>query len=778
MVKQITYSLKNRKYFRTIFFSVMAVCLTILISSVFALYFTFSKDMIKSLNKVNLSFLSKVTHTMTSIDFNAKSTALNIYRSAPAIELLNKDNLEEYQKVKNLSELNYEAIMNENIYSMYLYNGLVDEVYMIGAESTISKTNEFYDKNVVEMLDNKTKYMSEPFYRVIKKSPYSNETVEVYTYIYIDKLNSNGKPLTATIINLSVDKIFSFLKDSKNAYGDVDNNYMLFNEQNNVLYSNLENSICENTIEHEINKIPKEENISGYKIAKIDDVKYVIAYYTYNSPKWTTVNVTKYSDVISNIHYYKILLILILIGSSLIGSACIFILSIILYSPIKKIKNTLNQELEISGKETKEDDINWILHSISNTAKKLDTLSDYKDRSITATQTTLLKKQLFYSHLSNNEFFIKCKNQNIDFRESDNFVFIYSSLDSTKDNINKKELNLLNYALMNSLTEVLCIEFRTQFITTESSNELFLIAFEEGTYNYEAIKDSLKSALSVVQTLFMENFSVDLSFSVSGICTEPELFPLNYKNVKDMLNYECIYDNECIIFDKDIDFNNLENKMLNIDKLKNVEALIRSGNIDEIKKILDEYFEELKHYQYNNIVSSLILISNTIFNVIWSIEKSGCYSFGFDFTLFNSNILKIKHLATVKDVLIRLIEKTIKYTYAINQSKTTRIIEQIADYIDNNYKDVNLSSKLLADKFHISTGYAGKLFKQKYNNSISGYITSVRLKKSTDYLVKTNLTIEDILQKIGWENSKYYYTQFKKVYGVSPSNYRIDKNQK
>ena len=56
--------------------------------------------------------------------------------------------------------------------------------------------------------------------------------------------------------------------------------------------------------------------------------------------------------------------------------------------------------------------------------------------------------------------------------------------------------------------------------------------------------------------------------------------------------------------------------------------------------------------------------------------------------------------------------------------------------------------------------------------NFSDYLLMVRMKKAEKLMKDTDLKLTDIAQLVGYTNSSYFSTAFKKFFHVSPSVYR------
>lgn len=104
---------------------------------------------------------------------------------------------------------------------------------------------------------------------------------------------------------------------------------------------------------------------------------------------------------------------------------------------------------------------------------------------------------------------------------------------------------------------------------------------------------------------------------------------------------------------------------------------------------------------------------------------------------------------------------------------TAALMEEAVDYIRSNYDDSSLSVNLLADRLNISSAYFGKLFTEFTGTRMLDYVLKVRMEKARELLLaEPGCDIAHIAERVGYNNSTYFTTAFKKYYGVTPSRFR------
>ncbi len=120
--------------------------------------------------------------------------------------------------------------------------------------------------------------------------------------------------------------------------------------------------------------------------------------------------------------------------------------------------------------------------------------------------------------------------------------------------------------------------------------------------------------------------------------------------------------------------------------------------------------------------------------------------------------------------LLRNYSKTIAfYNYEIGTD-----FSLVLQYIQHNYQNITLSS--LAEFFHYSEPHLCTLIKQNTGETFTELIKNLRMKDAIAYLLNTELKINEIAERIGYNSSDHFSRVFRQTYKCSPAEYR--KNNK
>jgi AraC-like DNA-binding protein len=98
------------------------------------------------------------------------------------------------------------------------------------------------------------------------------------------------------------------------------------------------------------------------------------------------------------------------------------------------------------------------------------------------------------------------------------------------------------------------------------------------------------------------------------------------------------------------------------------------------------------------------------------------------------------------------------------------LFEEITSYIKQNYKDISI--KQLSEQFHFNEDYFNRIIKSKTGMTYTEYVQNLRLNEAERLLHNTELTIDDIAAKVGYQNKGYFYKIFVEKNYMTPANFR------
>lgn len=126
--------------------------------------------------------------------------------------------------------------------------------------------------------------------------------------------------------------------------------------------------------------------------------------------------------------------------------------------------------------------------------------------------------------------------------------------------------------------------------------------------------------------------------------------------------------------------------------------------------------------------------------------------------------------ARIADILESYISFLFTY-YGIENKTFDPLVENIKSFIRENLSyDVSLED--LANVFHYSPKYMGRIFKQRAGLTIREYCNRAKISQAKLLLTETDLSVQDITLQIGFNSTAYFDRVFRKITGQSPQAYR------
>lgn len=98
-------------------------------------------------------------------------------------------------------------------------------------------------------------------------------------------------------------------------------------------------------------------------------------------------------------------------------------------------------------------------------------------------------------------------------------------------------------------------------------------------------------------------------------------------------------------------------------------------------------------------------------------------------------------------------------------------ITRAMEYVQENYaKRINITK--IAEDIHVSPNYLGKLFVNATGEYLTDFINRVRIEQAQSLLLNTRGSINEIAEKVGISDQRYFAKLFKKYCSISPKEYR------
>lgn len=201
--------------------------------------------------------------------------------------------------------------------------------------------------------------------------------------------------------------------------------------------------------------------------------------------------------------------------------------------------------------------------------------------------------------------------------------------------------------------------------------------------------------------------------------------------------------------------------------------LIKTGSEEELLKEVDHILKHIGGLKGDR-QGLFILLNNLVLFTFQALKE-----LGYD---YQDMIKKIDNVYLEKvingDNLLDL-EKWLKDFFLDVNSMVTCpknnqneiLIEEVKEHIKKNYQE-GITLTELSQHFNVSSGYLSKLFLDYVGENFTDYLNMIRVNKAKELLKTTDKKIYQIADEIGFNDSFYFSSWFKRLVGVTPTTYR------
>ncbi len=337
----------------------------------------------------------------------------------------------------------------------------------------------------------------------------------------------------------------------------------------------------------------------------------------------------------------------------------------------------------------------------------------------------------------------------------------------------QEDLLLIKFAVVNVLMETLAEKFENYGASLEGDRAaIVLSAPRDGPFEHEAAALSRKGMAFIA-----EHFGVPLTVSISGRVEKAGEIATAYKDAASNSDYRFVYGADAVITPDKVTHNKANSALdFTFEGEKAVAEALRHGDPGAVEQALSAAVDTMSRLSYHNIVISMIHLTHMILDTVSNARKTA-KRVETEQTL--SDILRsISSIETAEEFKERLMRGLSPFLSGGDESgkfeRHEALVRTILEYVEKNHGDPNLCLQRIAEVARLSSKHVNHIFKSVAGLSIPEHITGVRMKKAASMLETTSMSIKDIATAVGMVNQTYFYSMFKRKFGMSPKTYQLD----
>ena len=593
-----------------------------------------------------------------------------------------------------------------------------------------------YESWSEEELVNDLKTLKAPYIRAEERvTHFGVDEKKLITFIY---------PLFDTLPKKCGAMIFFVDKESINNlasvdFGADDSSVYILDRNNNIIARCAGES---NIFEESIKTIEKSDTA---KIKRINGENYLVSVVESEDNSWRYVSFTKEKTALGKSQKAQKMIILLFVVMMLLGSVVIYYITKFNYKPIQMLKSYADSvKPGGSGNE------------ISDVIDTIDYLND-KNKTLLNSFTDMTKEHIVDNLLKGN---IKILEGGYNYEELGvSFSFDYY---------------LTAVLLFHNDVDIDTLFEKIQALVENNYNGWAKNYHDRNKIVLILARDTTEVDYANISRLHMDIKEIAgerVSMGVGEVCFGIEDIPNSYMQASTALDYRVIKGADKVIFHDEVvhyddSFDEYPHKELKILRFK-----LKEGDVKEIETVLADIIDyvitcNVSLYIARGLCFDLI---NTVCEAVAEINQ--------EFIIPQKYYINVDHITkyeTVEDLMESVRNICTNLCALITENKAAKrdnLLAELIEFTDKNYTDVNFSIQKMADEFGMTMTNLSQYFKNHTGNTINDYVTDLRIKKAQELLVKTDKTLTEITEEVGYINTSSFIRRFKQITGVTPGQF-------
>lgn len=330
------------------------------------------------------------------------------------------------------------------------------------------------------------------------------------------------------------------------------------------------------------------------------------------------------------------------------------------------------------------------------------------------------------------------------------------------------DLNLIKFAILN-ITEEILKRHDAGEVFANGNNEFIII------YNYDY--DIKTSAIEKIKFISME-LQLIIKKVIKNSCTiyignqynSLENTPKAYEELKHLSNIRFYMKDEAIIEQRHNNMEYYSETLYFTELIRLFQEALEELDIERVEENIQHFVKRC--YDLRSDINEVKDTFKKMFMVLTNfITKSGYGEQDMTLIPFSEILLYTDNIYGIGDILSELSKKALILTAKRGSCYSNNEITKIMQYIDNNlHEEITLDT--VATFASMNASYFSRYFKTKIGENFVDYLARKRIEKAKKLLNETELTIEEIIGKVGHTNAAYFTRVFKKLTATTPGEYR------
>lgn len=498
---------------------------------------------------------------------------------------------------------------------------------------------------------------------------------------------------------------------------------------------------------------------SGYFFADMEGNRNLVTYQKSAQADGAYFSYVAEKDIVESLRSIRLLFIIIVTLTALSGIGLAVLFAMKTAAPWLGIVRLLEGAGE-NSEDFSKDYVNGQIQKIMQSNKSL---AMQAEKWQPAVRSALFQRLLFGGFSSEKEIVSEFQKIGIDIQGNFYAVIILTinevDVESALSELNAYQVVIREYLARNlpNLKGIYAVDIE---------NEALVLTSDAG--NYVVFVEELEKQFRAISRYAQDEWNLSISFSGS-LANSLERISQCYFEARTAQGYEVKLNNMNITWFKKGKASEKISFYYPVTVEMQLTSAVTKGSREETRRILQRIAAENESLltEHSDIYLQLLYTMNaTVYRIMGEnieiqeqlADKMDLLSRG----LKNAwNLEKVYQ--QIGDIFLDLCQH-----FTTGLSETQPLYERIMAFIQENYRDHQLSLAMIAEEFQITEIYFSRLFKEKSGKNYSKYVEELRMAEAARLIEETNQPIHVIAEMVGYNSPQSFRRVYKKYFGHTP----------
>lgn len=543
----------------------------------------------------------------------------------------------------------------------------------------------------------------------------------------------------------------------RNILGEVEGNVYIFNKDGETIASNTsDDSVAVAEV------LSLSNGPAGVDTVQMEGNDYSMVSVDSEVSGWTFVTVMDQNQFFGKLNNVQFIMVSFLIGLFIVGLILAIVFGKNQYKPIQNLFAITHKGKKSPQLYRGENELEKIGKSFNTLFEDHELLNETIDLHQPFAREQFLVRLLKGNYKDSKEIDLIMATLNLSFKEGSYFVAIVNFEAGTFCEENVKEKDII-VQMVSTIPLENAVAYAIDLLYSDS----IAVVISTITPLQNVRKEELEKSFRRIQA-GMKDFIVTVpTIGVGQPCDNKTKMNRSYIEALATIEYTFSKPQGSIIFFEDIETES--NHLLGYLKEEQITYVqsLKQGDQTVASEMLQDMFEALgsRGLSINEIKCISFDIINTTLKTVSEL--------GFDNHLTDVNqLIDFKSISELHRQLQHIVDVVCEEVEKKKDSHNSKLRDEVITFIQENYKDYEISLESVAQKFHLSVSYLSRFIKEQTGETFTQLIQNLRIRFVKKQLIETNKPIKDIVVQVGYKDVANFIRKFKKIEGVTPGQYR------